>query len=443
MRVLTIILFFSFSQTLPAQQISPLGAEAIRLIDRRASQFIAISDSIWRYAEPSYKEFRSSELIISTLSNENFRIFRNAVPNLTTVFMAEYGSDQPVVALFGEYDADAGASNKRVPRHEESVTGGFGHGGHHNLLGAGSLAAAIAIKQLIKEGKLKCTVRYYGSTAEGHDNVRGAMDERDYFGDVDFSLYWHPSPVTWASTSKWDAMRQFSASFSSEDPMDEKYAYDLYLAELNSLRDKSNTEYKFTYTGTDTLTSRIQSVTEGLNDTIMSRIEPLVRSIAKTVGVKDYRNVDQHFKQFVPNVTAMKVVQKNMLLLPPIIYTEEEQKYTRALQLAINAKPEGISYKVGEFSDRSRDRKMYGYSSDIGMISWLAPEAYFVVKTLPFVGMHTWQGTVFSGHSIGHKGMIQASKILALTIIDYVQDKDLQKAIQDDFEEKKKFYRGY
>jgi aminobenzoyl-glutamate utilization protein B len=440
MRRIFLVLFFFFPLTLPGQQISPLGAQAIRFIDNQTLQFTAISDSIWKYAEPSYKEILSSGLIIKTLSKENFRIERNIVPGMPTVFVAEYGKSKPVVALFGEYDADRNASNKVVPRHEELVNGGFGHGGHHNLLGVGSLAAAIAIKQLIQQGKLKCTVRYYGSTAEGHDNVRGLLASLKRFDDVDFSLYWHPSPVTWASTGKWDALRELSVAFSSDDQINEKYAYDLFLTELNSLRDKSSTDYRFTYTGTDTLKLRLLAVTQGRCDSLYVKLDSTLRSVVQTVGVDLYRNSTQNIRQFVPNVAAMNVVNKNMQLLPPITYTEEEQKYTREMQMGINAKPEGISYKVGEFTDRSRDRKMYGYSSDIGEPSWIAPEAYFVVKTLPFVGMHTWQGTVFSGHSIGHKGMIQASKILSLTIIDYVQDKELQTTIRIDFEQKKKFY---
>lgn len=443
MRPILLVPFLFVPLNLLAQKISPLGAQAIRFIDQRASQFIAISDSIWKYAEPSYQELKSAELIVSALSKEKFRIERNVLPNIPTVFIAEYGTAGPIIALFGEYDADPGASNKKVPRREELVKDGYGHGGHHNLLGVGSLAAAIAIKQLIKEGKLKCTVRYYGSTAEGRDNVRGLLSSSGRFSDVNFSLYWHPSPVTWASTAKWDALKEFSVSFSSDDQLNEKYAYDLFQVELNSLRDKSNTEYRFNFTLTDTtLNMRLLAVTQGRSDTLYHRLDSVMRSIARTVNVDATSGMKTTVRQFVPNVTAMKVVHKNMELLPPITYTEEEQKYVREMQLGINAKPEGISYKVGEFTDRSRDRKMYGYSSDIGEASWIAPEAYFVVKTLPFVGMHSWQGTVFSGHSIGHKGMMQASKILALTIIDYVQDKRLQQSIKADFEEKKKFYSG-
>ncbi len=98
---------------------------------------------------------------------------------------------------------------------------------------------------------------------------------------------------------------------------------------------------------------------------------------------------------------------------------------------------EGIQDNLIPFSDSSGRERLYGYASDIGDASWIAPEIYFVVKSLPGVPMHQWSGTIFTGHSIGHKGMIEASKTLALTIIDYLESPELQKKIQQDFEQRR------
>jgi aminobenzoyl-glutamate utilization protein B len=85
---------------------------------------------------------------------------------------------------------------------------------------------------------------------------------------------------------------------------------------------------------------------------------------------------------------------------------------------------------------------MYGYSSDIGEASWFAPEIYFVVRSFPSgVNMHQWQGAAFTAHSIGHKGMMQASKIMALTIIDYIQNPVLRTDIRREFEENSRMYK--
>ncbi len=43
--------------------------------------------------------------------------------------------------------------------------GAAGHGCGHNMFGPASLGAAIAIKEQIAAGKLKGTVRFYGTPA--------------------------------------------------------------------------------------------------------------------------------------------------------------------------------------------------------------------------------------------------------------------------------------
>ena len=118
---------------------------------------------------------------------------------MPTVFSATFGSRRPVIGLFGEYDADPGASNKTVPRKEALIVDGYGHGGHHNLLAIGSLGAALAIKKLIQGCQLNCTIRYYGTTAEGTTGAKTYLARDGHFDDLDFSLYWHPAPSTWAS----------------------------------------------------------------------------------------------------------------------------------------------------------------------------------------------------------------------------------------------------
>jgi aminobenzoyl-glutamate utilization protein B len=132
-----------FAQT--GKLLSKDKATVIGYIDQHKDSLIKWSKQIWEYAESSFNEIKSSQLLIDILQKEGFIIEKNLC-GLPTVFMASYGKGKPVIGLYGEYDADANASNKTVPRKDELVTGGYGHGGHHNLLGVGSLGAALAIK---------------------------------------------------------------------------------------------------------------------------------------------------------------------------------------------------------------------------------------------------------------------------------------------------------
>ena len=147
------ILLFYASHLLGQAGISRLQKEAINYIEKNKQQFIALSDSIWNYAEPSFHETRSVAVIMDVLEREGFSIKR--YPGYSTVFVASYGTGKPVIGLYGEYDADAGASNKSVPYKEAFVQDGYGHGGAHNLLGAGSVAAALAVKKSYRQKKAK------------------------------------------------------------------------------------------------------------------------------------------------------------------------------------------------------------------------------------------------------------------------------------------------
>ena len=66
---------------------------------------------------------------------------------LQTAFSGSYGSGHPVIGILGEFDALSGLSQQGGAAAAQSVTpGGNGHGCGHNLLGAGSLAAAVGGK---------------------------------------------------------------------------------------------------------------------------------------------------------------------------------------------------------------------------------------------------------------------------------------------------------
>ena len=62
-------------------------------------------------------------------------------------------------------------------------------------------------------------------------------------------------------------------------------------------------------------------------------------------------------------------------------------------------------------------------STDVGDVSWVIPTAGLRVATwVPGTSAHSWQAIAAGGISIGNKGMINATKTLALTAIDLFED---------------------
>ena len=122
-------------------------------IQSRADEFIGISDKIWEYAELSLNEYQSVACYLDFLRREGFSI-REQVANVPTAFCASYGEGRPRIGILAEYDALSSLSQKPgLAQKDPLVPGGHGHGCGHNLLGAGSLAAAVTIKKLIELGR--------------------------------------------------------------------------------------------------------------------------------------------------------------------------------------------------------------------------------------------------------------------------------------------------
>lgn len=87
-----------------------------------------------------------------------------------------------------------------------------------------------------------------------------------------------------------------------------------------------------------------------------------------------------------------------------------------------------------------------GGSSDVGDISWIVPEVGLVVTTAPKdVPWHSWAVVACGGMSIGHKGMVYASKAMGLTLVDLFENETLRNEIRAEFEKRKgsHVYKAY
>jgi aminobenzoyl-glutamate utilization protein B len=80
-----------------------------------------------------------------------------------------------------------------------------------------------------------------------------------------------------------------------------------------------------------------------------------------------------------------------------------------------------------------------GGSTDVGDISWHVPTSG--LDTACFAAGspgHSWQNVATIGSPIGHKGLLVAAKVLALSAVDLLQDPQTLKDAQADFQERMK-----
>ncbi|MDQ6757314.1 MAG: amidohydrolase, partial [Bacteroidota bacterium] len=185
-----------------SNSINTLKNEVEKNIQTNYDGYKKIALNIWDYAEVGFKETKSSLLLQNTLKENGFKVDAG-VAGMPTAFVATYGSGSPVVAILAEFDALPGLSQETSFVKTPIANRNSGHGCGHNLFGTGSVAAGIAIKKLIEEGKVKGTVKVFGTPAEEGGDGKVYMVREGLFNDVDVALHWHPdqhNTVTYTSS---------------------------------------------------------------------------------------------------------------------------------------------------------------------------------------------------------------------------------------------------
>ena len=164
-------------------------------IQERAKDLIRLSDAVWGYAETAFAEHQSAQALAQILRREGFDVEMPAY-GVETAVVARFGAGRPRIGLLGEFDAlanmaqEADAAAKKSDHPNDN-----GHGCGHNLLGVGSLAAALAIKAWLTETGAEGSVVYYGCPGEEGGSGKAFMARAGAFKDLDCALTWHPSTV--------------------------------------------------------------------------------------------------------------------------------------------------------------------------------------------------------------------------------------------------------
>ena len=161
-------------------------------VSKNQKRFQELSDKVWSTPETCYSEQNSMSAHVDELIYHGFSVTKG-IANIPTAVVGEYGTDGPIIAFLGEYDALAGLSQKADVFHQDPVKKGEnGHGCGHNLLGSASMQAAVALKEWLKDSNLPGVVRYYGCPAEEGGAAKTFMVRDKIFKDVDVAITWHP-----------------------------------------------------------------------------------------------------------------------------------------------------------------------------------------------------------------------------------------------------------
>jgi aminobenzoyl-glutamate utilization protein B len=438
--------------------------EAVASIEKHKAELISLSDQIWAFAETALRETRSSKVLADYAEKQGFEVKRG-VAGMPTAFVATYGQGRPVIGILGEYDALPGISQKASPVKEAYEPGAAGHGCGHNLFGAASLGAALAIKELIVAGKLKGTIRFYGTPAEESIGGKAYMAREGLFNDLDVCLAWHPDDKTHVDVDSSQAIVDFIVEFKGKaahaaaDPWNGRSAVaalEFFTTGLNRMREFVKPSVRMHYTiqkGGDVpnVVPEYAKLWVWLRDSKRTGVEELLQRARKIAegaalmaGVESKITTQSGSYELMVNLTGERLMHANLMWLGPIEYTNEEQEFARAIQRTTGVEARGLNGAVQPLTEPRPDPS--GGSTDVGDVSWIIPTLHLSVTTSPEgAPWHAWPVVASGGMSIGHKGLVYAAKALASTMVDLFEDAKTREAIQAEFKQKTKgeVYKPY
>ena len=135
-------------------------AAIVKKLDDEKVKYFQMAETIWKWAEPGYLESKTTALLQENLKKEGFSI-ETGIADIPTAFVASYGSGKPVIGILAEMDALPGLSQQPTPERKALEENGYGHGCGHNLFGAGSLAAAVAVKNWMEANNFGGSLRIW------------------------------------------------------------------------------------------------------------------------------------------------------------------------------------------------------------------------------------------------------------------------------------------
>jgi aminobenzoyl-glutamate utilization protein B len=431
--------------------------EAVASIERHKPEIIGLSDQVWGFAETALRETRSAALLADYAEKQGFTVERG-VAGMPTAFVASYGEGRPIIGLLGEYDALPGLSQKIQPVKEALQAGAPGHGCGHNLLGTAALGAALAIKDLMAAGKLKGTVRFYGTPAEEAVGGKIYMARDGLFNDLDVCLTWHPADQTEVSIDSSQAIVDFIVEFSGRtahaaaDPWNGRSAVaalELFTTGLNRMREFVKPSVRMHYSimnGGDVpnvvpayakLWCWLRDSKGSGVDELLGRVRRIAEGAAMMAEAEAKLTVQGGDWETLVNMTGEKVMFANLQWLGPILFTPEEQEFAKEIQRVTGVDPKGLDGTVQPWRAPKADPE--GGSTDVGDVSWVVPTLSMGATTAPVdAPWHAWPTVACGGMSIGHKGLIYAAKALAATVVDLYEDAKILQAVQAEFREKTK-----
>ena len=372
---------------------SELKSRVINEVDKHCDELKELSLKIHRNPEIAFQEQKAAAWLTDYLQAKGFAMERG-ISGLETAFRATYGKGKPVVALLAEYDA--------LPK--------LGHACGHNIIATSAVGAGIAARVVADE--LGGTMQVLGTPAEEMGGGKVYMVQRGAFKGVDAVMMIHPAGLNTATT-KFLACQNLEVEFFGkpahaaarpEAGINALEAMLMSYAGINSLRQHIRDDARIHGVITDGGEAAnivpahtaghfiVRAAEDSYLDELKGRVLNCFIGAATATGAKlKYRWGKARYAPLRNNFTLARLFRKNL------------QSLGRRVHLV--------------------DPRMGIGSSDIGNVSQVVPSIHplIAIDTARAV-THSPQFAEKAVSEAGMRGLFDAAKALAMTVVDLMAD---------------------
>ena len=383
-------------------------ASVVGEIDVRHHQLSELSLKIHSHPEVGFQEVKAATWLTQYLEENSFSVERG-ICELPTAFRGSYGQGKPAIAILAEYDA--------LP--------GLGHACGHNLIAACAVGTAVASKLAIDQ--FGGSILVIGTPAEESGGGKAIMADRGAFNNLDMAMMVHPGVHNTATTQ---ALANQSleveffgkAAHAAARPEAGINALEAMLnsfAAINSLRqhikDKARIHGIITDGGQAANVVPAHSagnfIVRAEDNTYLDELKERVLNCfigaATASGARlEYRWGKTRYAPMRNNLTLARLFRQNM------------QSLGRRMQLFNPSRAFG--------------------STDMGNVSQLVPGIHPIVAIAPKdVLGHSPQFAEAAASEAGMRGLVDAAKALAVTVVDLVANPEIAVKVRGEFKQQK------
>jgi len=419
------------------------------------------NDMVFSYAEPGFQEFETSKYLSSILKQNGFAV-QEGVAGIPTAFVAKWGSGKPVIALGSDIDDIPQASQKPgVAWHEPIIEGAPGHGEGHNSGMPMQIAAAIAVKKIMEQQHLPGTLMLWPGVAEELLGTKAYYVRAGLFKDVDICIFAHVGSdlqVSWGDSGgngmvsveynfKGESAHAAGAPWRGRSALDAVELMDVgWNFRREHLRIQQRSHYVIPNGGDQpNVVPPNASVWYYFRETDYDHIKQLWdigNNMAKGATMMTDTELASmrvlgsawpgHF-----NKTVAEVMHANIEKVGLPQWSADDIALAKAVQREMKVPETGLPTKIRPLRGREvipDEEKRGGGSDDIGDISWNVPTVTINYPSNIQAGPgHNWANAISMATPIAHKGIDVGAKVVAMTVVDLLQNPDLVKQAWDYF----------